>query len=114
MAKQRKAKKPNCIDILNCLSDLNHSDVEVYQVLKNDGICDVEHVAKKLNRERSTIYRSLQRLSKSGLCVKKTKNLSKGGYYHVYSCNELNHVKERMRSCIDEWYDHMEQTLNKK
>jgi predicted transcriptional regulator len=114
MKTQKKNKKPSCLDILNCVSDLNHSDVEVYQVVKNDGKCDVEHVAKKLNKERSTIYRSLQRLSKSGLCIKKTKTLTKGGYYHVYSCNELTHVKNEMRSCIDEWYEHMKETLDGK
>lgn len=111
MKKHLKTKKPNCLDILNCLSDINHSDVEVYQTVKKDGTCDVEHVAQKLNKERSTIYRSLQRLSKSGLCIKKTKTLSKGGYYHIYSCNKLTHVKNQMRSCVDEWYTHMKEKL---
>ena len=112
MKTQKKSKKPSCIDILNCVSDINHSDVEVYQIVKKDDNCDVEHVAEKLNKERSTIYRSLQRLSKSGLCIKKTKTLTKGGYYHIYSCNELSYVKKQMGSCVDEWYNYMKEKLN--
>ena len=112
MKTQKKSKKPSCIDILNCVSDINHSNVEVYQIVKKAGNCDVEHVAEKLNKERSTIYRSLQRLSKSGLCIKKTKTLTKGGYYHIYSCNELSYVKKQMGSCVDEWYNYMKEKLN--
>lgn len=110
--KSMKQKKPTCLDILKGISTISHSDIEVYQTLKNKGNCDVEQVAKQLKKERSTIYRSLQRLTKSGFCIRNIKTMEKGGYYYEYSCSNLIKLKKQMRTCSDEWYNYLKTTLN--
>ena len=64
-----------------------------------------------MNKERSTVYRSLQKLTSSGLCMKKTKTIESGGYYHLYSCNDSAQVRKEIESCIDGWYKQMKKTL---
>ena len=106
-------EKINCDDVLECTFDLNKADVEVYRKLKEMGTSRVEELAHKLNKDRSTVYRSLQKLVSCEICIKETRTIEKGGYYHVYYCNDIKKVKEKMKVCIDEWYQRMEDTLTR-
>ena len=101
----------NCSNVLECAFDLNKADVEVYRKLKELGKSKVEDLAQKLNKDRSTVYRSLQKLVSCEICIKETRTIEKGGYYHIYSCTDIKQIREKMRACIDEWYKHMENVL---
>jgi len=104
-------KNINCNNVLECAFDINKADVEVYRKLKELGKSKVEDLAQKLNRDRSTVYRSLQKLVSCEICIKETRTIEKGGYYHIYSCTDIKQIKEKMKACIDEWYKHMENVL---
>ena len=104
-------KDINCNNILECTFDLNKADVDVYRTLKKLGKSKVEELAQKLNKDRSTVYRSLQKLVSCEICVKETKTIKQGGYYHIYSCADIKQIKKKMKICIDEWYKHIENTL---
>ena len=45
----------------------------------------LEELSTKADRDKSTTFRSLQKLVGLGICIKETKTLKEGGYYHVYS-----------------------------
>ena len=98
-------------DVLQCVFDLNNLDIEVYNILKKNGEMRANQLAERINKDRSTVYRSLQKLKCCNLCSKETKNISKGGYYHVYRCNELITAKKDLEECIDKWYQQMKNTL---
>jgi len=104
-------KNINCSNVLECAFDLNKADIEVYRKLKELGKSKVEDLAQKLNRDRSTVYRSLQKLVSCEICIKETRTIEKGGHYHIYSCTDIKQIKEKMKACIDEWYKHMENVL---
>lgn len=100
-------EKMDCTDVMQCIFNLNDLDILVFKTLTEIEEARVKELAKKLKKERSTIYRSLQRLTECGLSKKHTKNLNEGGYYHVYkNCNQ-DQLVETMESCIDDWYKHM-------
>ena len=101
-------KDVNCSNVLECAFDLNKADVKVYRQLKEVGSSRVEDIAQKLNKDRSTVYRSLQKLVSCEICVKETRTIEKGGYYHIYCCADIKKIKEKMKECIDEWYKHIE------
>ena len=100
-----------CDDVIKCVFDLNNLDIDVYNQLKKFGEIRADELAKKINKDRSTVYRSLQRLICCNLCLKKTKNIDKGGYYHIYRCNEISKAKKELEECIDKWHHHMKKTL---
>jgi len=102
-----------CKDVLQSVFELNNLDFEVYNKLREMNESRADVLAKKMNKERSTIYRSLQKLTLCKLCVKKTKTIDTGGYYHIYSCNDLKKAKEEIGICIDKWYSSMKVTLDK-
>lgn len=100
-----------CDDITRCVFDLNNLDMEVYNKLKKFGEMRADELAKKIGKDRSTVYRSLQKLTCCNLCSKETKNISKGGYYHIYRCNDIRDAKKELEKCIDEWYHQMKNTV---
>ena len=100
-----------CKDILKYVFDLNISDLEVYKKLKEVKESRADELAKKMGKERSTIYRSLQKLASCNLCTKTTMKIKTGGYYHIYSYNYEKEVREDLESCIDKWYNHIKQIL---
>jgi len=104
-------KDVNCSNVLECVFNLNKADVEVYRKLKEVGSSRVEDISQKLSKDRSTVYRSLQKLASCEICTKETRTIEKGGYYHLYCCANVKKIKEKMKGCIDEWYKHMENTL---
>jgi len=102
----------SCKDVLQCVFELNKLDFHVYKLLRQKGESRADDLAEKMKKERSTVYRSLQKLKSCGLCTKNTKNIDTGGYYHIYSCSNPKKVKKEMEICIDEWYKNMKKTLN--
>lgn len=100
-----------CDDVMQCILNLNNLDIEVYKTLKEKGEKRADQLAQYIGKERSTVYRSLQKLTCAGLCKKKTKTLTKGGYYHTYICNNKKTTKKQLEKCIDNWYLKMKNTL---
>jgi len=100
-----------CEDVIQCVYNLNELDLVVYKKLKVTDESRADSLAKQLNKERSTVYRSLQKLTCAGLISKKTKNIPKGGYYHIYQCNNCIETKKRLDKSIDEWYKKMKDTI---
>jgi len=100
-----------CNDVIKCIFDLNKLDMDTYKILEKNKEKSAGEIAKKLKKERSTVYRSLQRLVCCGLCIKKTKTLKKGGYYHIYHPVTKKETKNKIEQCIDNWYYTMKQTL---
>ena len=49
----------------------------------------LDGISKEVDRDRTTTFRSLQKLVSLGLCVKETKTIKEGGYYHVYSAVDM-------------------------
>ncbi len=101
-----------CDEAIKCVFNLNSLDLNVYKKLKQLGPVRANELANHLNRERSTVYRSLQKLSKCGICSKKTKTLDHGGYYHEYQCNPIDTIQEQAKHCLDDWYSTVSKTLN--
>jgi predicted transcriptional regulator len=101
----------DCNDIIKSVFELNKLDVEVYKNLEKYKKSQAKTLAQKMHKERSTVYRSLQKLTACGLCTKKTKTITTGGYYHLYELNDLQEIKNLLEACIDTWYTKMKQTL---
>lgn len=53
----------------------------------------LDEVAEKVDRDKSTVFRSLQKLVGLGICNKETKTLKEGGYYHTYDAVDIESFK---------------------
>ena len=83
-------------DLFIQLYDLSPLDLDILFMLiskKNEEPMTLDEVSKVTDRDRSTTFRSLQKLVTLGLCMKETKTLKEGGYYHVYSIVDMETFK---------------------
>lgn len=101
-----------CDEAIKCIFNLNTLDINIYKKLKQIGPTQAKNLANHLNKERSTVYRSLQKLTNCGICKKKVKTLPQGGYYHIYHCCSIEHLRRNAEECLEKWYSDLKNTLN--
>ena len=101
-----------CEGLLECFHGLKDLDRQVFQVLVDaDDRLTVDEIADRVDRERSTAYRSVQRLLQAGLVQKEQVNYEQGGYYHVYLPVSAEEVTEDMQRMLNDWYAKMGQLI---
>lgn len=101
-----------CQDIIQSVFELNNLDFEVFKKLRELKQSKVDVIARIMDKDRSMIYRSLQKLMLCKLCEKKTENIRTGGYYHIYVCTDLKSVRDEIEKCIDNWYKSIKNNLD--
>lgn len=97
-----------CEDLLECIHGLTGLDRACFQALADaKDPMTIDEVADRVDRERSTAYRSVHRLLDAGLLAKDQVNYEQGGYYHVYRPVDPDAVANDMASLVDQWHDRM-------
>lgn len=102
-----------CEDMVKYVLGLKSLDVEAYKALLLNGSLTAEKLGEILNRERSTAYRSLQNLLTCGIVYRETRSIESGGYYYEYAALETQETKQMVRKIVDEWYDRMNELIEK-
>ena len=101
-----------CENLLECFHGLKPLDRRCFTVLvESDEPMTVDALAEALDRERSTAYRSVQRLLQSGCIRKEQVNYDEGGYYHVYSPTDPKQVADEMQRTLNDWYAKMRRLI---
>lgn len=101
-----------CEGLLECLHGHTQLDTECYRVLvESDDPLTIDDVAEQVDRERSTAYRSIQRLLQSGFIQKEQVNYDKGGYYHVYFSIPPARIARDMQRTVNDWYAKMDRLI---
>lgn len=62
----------------------------------------LDELALKLQRDRSTVHRSLTKLLSIGVCYRKTAGLKGGGYFHIYGISDTAVIKRRIEGEVSE------------
>ncbi|WP_089766712.1 helix-turn-helix domain-containing protein [Halobellus clavatus] len=101
-----------CEGLLECFHGLKQLDKQCFQVLvRAEEPLTVDEIADIVGRERSTAYRSIQRLLKAGFIQKEQVNYEQGGYYHVYSPTDAERISDNMQRMLNDWYAKMGQLI---
>ena len=97
-----------CEGLLECIHGLKGLDKACFRVLvESEDPLPIDDVADQVDRERSTAYRSIQRLLQSGCVQKEQVNYDDGGYYHVYSPTDPSDIAADMQRQLNDWYAKM-------
>ena len=101
-------------DLFIYLYDLSSLELDLLFILiKNKKSMTLEELAKKVDRDKSSVFRSLQKLVGLGICIKETKTLKEGGYYHVYSAIDIESFKIETEKRVKELEDSFHRLLRK-
>ena len=101
-------------DLFIYLYDLSPLDADLFFILmKSKKPAILEDLAKKINRDKSNIFRSVQKLVSSGICIKESRTIKGGGYYHVYSAVDTKTFKLETEKRVRELQASSERILRK-
>jgi predicted transcriptional regulator len=76
------------------LYDLSPLDLDLlFIMIKEAKPLTLEELSNMADRDKSTIFRSVQKLVSAGICIKETRTIKEGGYYHVYSAVDMGTFK---------------------
>jgi len=101
-----------CEGLLECIHGLKDLDREIFlHLTERDEPITVDEIAEAVDRERSTAYRSVQRLVDSGFVQKEQINYDQGGYYHVFRPTDPDEVADDMQRMLNDWYAKMGQLI---
>jgi predicted transcriptional regulator len=101
-------------DLFIYLYDLSPLELDLLFILiKNNKSMTLDELAKKVDRDKSSVFRSLQKLVGLGICIKETKTLREGGYYHAYSAIDIESFKIETEKRVKELEDSFHRLLRK-
>jgi len=101
-------------DLFIYLYDLSPLELDLLFILiKNNKSMTLDELAKKVDRDKSSVFRSLQKLVGLGICIKETKTLREGGYYHGYSAIDIESFKIETEKRVKELEDSFHRLLRK-
>ena len=103
----------SCQDLMRCAYNLSDFELEVYKRMFQTGPVRADDLAKLLGKERSTVYRALQKMMSCGMCYRETRVLERGGYYHVYAAIGRTELKRMLEQCVENWHEKMKQALGR-
>ena len=101
-------------DLFIYLYDLSPLELDLlFFLIKNKKPLTMDELARKADRDKSTIFRSLQKLVGLGICIKDTKTLKEGGYYHAYSAIDMESFRMETEKRVKELHESFDRLLRK-
>ncbi len=100
-----RSPRAGCSDLLYCLYDIGGADVDILRQLNAGGEMSLDELAATLQRDRSTMHRSLSKLISTGMCYRRTSGLKGGGYFHMYGISDAGAMKRKVENDVSEIID---------
>ena len=93
-----------CYDLVKCMFNLNETDIALLKVLKEKKPLTPGESAELVGKDRSTSYRSLEKLVSCGLAYKERKGGKSRGYSNVYRRLPVREMNQKAEQLLDECY----------
>lgn len=103
---KNKSEGFTCSELVRCVFNLNDTDLQVFTKAAKKGGMSVNEIGHLLKKDRSTVYRSLEKLIACNLCYRERKSGPKRGfvdYYHTIAMQEVfKKAEQRLDVCYTE------------
>ena len=104
--------KAKCSDLLSCFLDLNNLEITIFYTLLSRGRATLDDLAAIVSRDRSTVFRNLQKLDSLGLVSKEMTSLDRGGRVSIFVPSDIPTIKEIISQRIESIKRSMDSFLN--
>ena len=94
----------NCYEIVKCIFNLKNTDLKVLQSFSNNDGVTINQLTNKIGKDRSIIYRSLEKLISCKLCYKERKSGEKRGFIDYYYRIPKKDIFKITEENLDECY----------
>lgn len=101
-------------DLLVYIYDLSRLDLDLlFLLMKRKEPMTLERLSAIFDRDKSNIFRSLQKLVGLGICIRETKTIKEGGYFHLYSAIDIRSLKMETQKKVKELEEGCNRLLRK-
>ncbi|ELY64879.1 helix-turn-helix domain-containing protein [Natrinema versiforme] len=90
-------------DVMSCVFGIEDHETRTYLVLCDRPRSTIAELAAALERDRSTVNRSLSTLRDRGLVRRNRRLLEGGGDVYQYTAASLPEAKEMLHEALDAW-----------
>ncbi|WP_254274190.1 helix-turn-helix domain-containing protein [Haloarcula marina] len=102
-----------CEFLLDCFHGLTELDRNCFErLVASDDPLTVDELADRVDRDRTTAYRSVQRLLEADLVVKTQVSGEGSSYYHVYEPEDPDAIADQMQRELNDYYAKMGQLIH--
>jgi predicted transcriptional regulator len=96
------------------LYDLSPLELDLlFIMIKEAKPLTLEELSNKADRDKSTVFRSVQKLVSAGICIKETRTIREGGYYHVYSAVDIETFKAETQMRVNDLQKSLDRLMRK-
>ncbi|MHB8360575.1 MAG: hypothetical protein ACYDDC_02085, partial [Thermoplasmataceae archaeon] len=74
-------KSACCDDLLTCLFMLGQTDVVLFNCMVPNTEYTLDKLSGMAGKDKTTVFRSLQKMVSLGVVIKQTKSIKRGGYF---------------------------------
>lgn len=101
-------------DLIMSLYDLSPLEFDLlFALIARKQATPLDVLSKEVNRDKTTVFRCLQKLVNLRICEKDTKTLKEGGWYHVYSAIDVAAFKMETEKRVKEIKESFDGLLSK-
>ncbi|WP_254532369.1 helix-turn-helix domain-containing protein [Natrinema gelatinilyticum] len=90
-------------EVMSCVFGIESHETRTYLVLRDQPGSTIDELAATLERDRSTVNRSLSTLHDRGLARRDRRLLDGGGYVYQYTAIVLPEAKALLHEALDAW-----------
>ncbi len=102
---------PRFRTVMSCVFGIEDHETRTYLTLLGHPGSTIEELATELERDRSTVNRSLSTLQERGLVTRDRRLLDGGGYVYQYTAVALPEAKTMLHEALDTWTDAVHGTI---
>ncbi|MCX8172229.1 MAG: ArsR family transcriptional regulator [Archaeoglobaceae archaeon] len=88
---------------LKCALDIGCQDFEVYIALLRKNPATIEDISELVGKDKSTVYKSIQKLLEKGLVERDYRILRGGGYRYLYKPIPFSEFKVIIMRALETW-----------
>lgn len=100
-----------CFDLIRCVFNLNETDIRVLGSIDNKNKTIAE-LSTTLQKDRSTVHRSLEKLMTCNLCYKQRKSGKNRGFLDFYYSIPEHEILAKAEKNLDSCYKKMKLILH--
>jgi predicted transcriptional regulator len=101
-------------DLIMLMYDLSPLEFDLlFALMATKKATTLDVLSKEVDRDKTTVFRCLQKLVNLRICEKDTKTLKEGGWYHVYTAIDIAAFKMETEKRVKEIKESFDGLLNK-
>jgi len=99
-------------ELLRCSFNLNKTELSILKYLLNEKEeKTIEEITKKLQKDRTTIQRSISILLEQELITRRQINLKTGGYIFIYAAKSKEVLKEKVYKIFESFKEKVDKEI---